>query len=105
MIANSDNVRGALRRAGLRWNGCVWPAQGGGVIVRRGYGGTLEDAAAALEGFELERHDRVLIVRGEAETSLEDPGACPRCGGAGGRAEWPGYTCYRCGGSGRRPNG
>lgn len=28
---------------------------------------------------------------------------CPRCGGAGGSAHWPGYTCFECGGNGVDP--
>jgi hypothetical protein len=28
---------------------------------------------------------------------------CGRCGGAGGAAQWPGYTCFDCGGRGYMP--
>lgn len=29
--------------------------------------------------------------------------ACGRCGGAGGHATWPGWSCFDCGGSGELP--
>ena len=28
---------------------------------------------------------------------------CDRCGGIGGSAQWPGYTCYECNGKGWTP--
>jgi hypothetical protein len=32
-------------------------------------------------------------------------GPCSRCGGAGGSAHWPGFTCFRCGGNCAEPGG
>jgi hypothetical protein len=40
---------------------------------------------------------RLTALRRHRETRISH-GPCTRCGGAGGRESWPGFTCFRCGG-------
>lgn len=68
---------------------------------RRFYGFTwrLQDA---LKGTQREAK---AAAHGKWVAELEARGdkVCDRCGGAGGRAEWPGFDCFDCGGRGFLP--
>jgi hypothetical protein len=63
---------------------------------RRFYGFTwrLQDAVNGAKREETQRAWAAEVARHEAMGEK----VCDRCGGAGGFAHWPGFTCYECGG-------